>query len=140
MIETRLWDLAINFHSPLPVLPYWQPHTCIKGNHSKGPNIQYSHCYFKSYDIMKMTKNFYISALIFCHHVSHTNFLIRERKISIHADQHTNTTDLYIKSINLVRHSLLSVNTSARLLKGACPLSYPWVRLLCHHFCICIFM
>ena len=32
-------------------------------------------------------------------------------------------TDLYIKSINVVRHSLLSVNTSARLLKDACPSS-----------------
>ena len=49
------------FHSPQPVPPYWQPHTCIKGNHSKGTNIQYSHCYFKSYDItIIMTKNFYV--------------------------------------------------------------------------------
>ena len=44
----------------------------------------------------------------------------------MHADQHTNTTEMYIKSINLVRHSLLLVNTSARLLKGAsCPLTLP---------------
>ena len=64
----------------------------------------------------------------------------RKKKISIHADQHTNTTDLFIKSIQLVRHLLLSVNTSARPLKDACPLSYPWVRLRCYHFCMCIFM
>ena len=54
MIE-RLWNLTINFHSPLPVPPYWQPHTCMKGNHSKGTNMQYSHCCFKSYDIMIMS-------------------------------------------------------------------------------------
>ena len=41
----------------------------------------------------------------------------RKKKISIHADHHINTTDLYIKSINVVRHSLLSVNTLARLKK-----------------------
>ena len=49
------------FHSPQPVPQYWQPHTCIKANYSKGTNIQYSHCYFKSYDIpIIMTKNFYV--------------------------------------------------------------------------------
>ena len=106
-------------------------HMYKAGNHSKGTNMQYSHCYFKSYKL---------SALIFCHHLSHTNFLIEKKKISIHGDQHTNTTDLFIKSIQLVRHLLLSVNTSARLLKDACPLSYPWVRLRCYHFCMCIFM
>ena len=58
-------------------------------------------------------------------------FCNKRKKIgSIHADQHTNTTDLYIKSINLVRHPLLSVNMTARLLKGACLLSYPWVFFL----------
>ena len=33
-------------------------HMYKAGNHSKGTNMQYSRCYFKSYDIMKMSKNY----------------------------------------------------------------------------------
>lgn len=111
----------------------WQPQTCIKGNHSKGANMQYSHCYFKSYDIKIMIEWLKTSMCI--------NFLppplshkfsieTREKVINIRAVSTYKTTDLYIKSTTLVRHSLLSVNTSARLLKGACPLSCPWVFFL----------
>ena len=50
-------------------------------------------------------------------------FYWRERVINLSAVSTCKATDLYIKSTTLVRHSLLSVNTSARLLKGACPLS-----------------
>ena len=47
---------------------------------------------------------------------------------------------IFIKSNQpFLSDMLLSVNT-ARLLKGACPLSYPWVLVPCYHFCVCIFM
>ena len=71
--------------------------------------MQYSHCYFKSYEIMIMTKtSIYINFLPppLSHKFSNEEKL---KKLTSMQYQHTKQPICNIKSINLVRHSVLSV-------------------------------
>ena len=87
---------------------------------------------------MKMTENFYRSALIFCYHLYHTNFLMRDKKS---VSMHINTQ---IQLICISNQSLLSDTHCSHIsqtIKGASwLLPYTWVLLPCYHFCMSIFM
>ena len=51
---------------------------------------------------MKMTENFYRSALIFCPHLSHTNFLIKDKKSA------SMQINIQIQLIGISNQSILS--------------------------------